>query len=410
MPPGLDPLQRTAGPRPTGRTTALILFSVTLVLLVAALPLALVQHQLGGGLSLFPVIVPFAVVGVIIATRQPANPIGWIMAAIAAIYTLGSDAGAYAVIAFGMGHPDLPLDRLAVAVTQCWIVLPMLLPLPVLLFPDGRRPTSRPWRATIWVYAAVCGMLLIGTAAKDAGAFTDRNIQIDDSGELLIFSQSPQGILDAIGLASFLVLVVIALSWVVRQVVAFRASTGERRQQLKWLVSGGAVAIIGFTFALAFSSASNPSPVLRLLSGAGFLGVIAVPVSIGIGVLKYGLYEIDRIISRTASYAIVTGLLLGTYVTIVALASNVVPKSSALVVATATLTSAAMARPLLRRVQDIVDRRFNRSRYDAAQTLEVFASLLRNQIDIDDVRDDLERIVNAKLEPRTVTVWTREPT
>ena len=132
-------------------------------------------------------------------------------------------------------------------------------------------------------------------------------------------------------------------------------------------------------------------------------------MSIGIGVLKYGLYEIDRIISRTASYAIVTGLLLGTYVTIVALASNVVPKSSSLVVATATLTAAAIARPLLRRVQDIVDRRFNRSRYDAAQTVEVFASLLRNQIDMDDVREDLERIVHAKLEPRTVTVWTRTP-
>ena len=138
-----------------------------------------------------------------------------------------------------MGHPDLPLDRLAVAVTQCWIVLPMLLPLPVLLFPDGRRPTSRSWRATIWVYAAVCGMLLLGTAAQDAGAFTDRNIQVDDSGELLIFSQSPQGVLAAVGQAGFLVLVIIALSWVIRQVVAFRGSTGERRQQLKWLVSGG---------------------------------------------------------------------------------------------------------------------------------------------------------------------------
>jgi hypothetical protein len=385
---------------------ALALFSVTCLLLVAAVALSLLEHQLGGGLSLFPVMLPYAVVGLIIAVRQPHNPIGWIMATIAVIYTLGADAGAYAVYAFRLGHPELPMARLAVALTQSWIVLPMLLPLPVLLFPDGRAPTSRPWRATIWAYSSVCVMLVLGIASQDVAAFTDRTIMVDDSGELLIFSQSSDGVLAALGMVGFVLLVIIAMLWVIRQVVAFYRATGERRQQLKWLVAGGTVAIIGFVFALAFNSAANP--VLRALS-LGFLGVIAVPVSIGVGVLKYGLYEIDRIISRTTSYVIVTGLLVGTYVTVVAVASSLVPNSSSLAVAMATLTAAAIARPLHRRVQDIVDRRFNRSRYDSARTLEAFGSSLRNQVAIDDVREDLERVVKARLEPRTVAVWIRTP-
>jgi len=386
--------------------TALILSSATLVLLVASVPLSIVTDQVGGALSLFPVMAPFALVGLLIARRQPDNPIGWIMIAIAAIYTLGADAGIYAFIAFRMDHPQLPMARLAVALTQCWIVLPMLLPLPVLLFPDGHLPSSLRWRATVWVYGTVCAALLIGTAAKDVAAFTDRHVQVDDSGELKAFSAST-GVSAAVAQVGLLVLVVVALSWVVRQVVRYRRSTGERRQQLKWLVSGGATAIIGFVFALVFSNATNP--VLRVLS-IGFLGVIAVPVSIGVGVLKYRLYEIDRIISRTASYAIVTSVLLVTYGAIVTLASTLVPKSSSLVVAAATLTAAAIARPLLRRVQDGVDRRFNRARYDAAQTVEAFGARLRNVVDADRVRHDLVGVVNDTLQPQSVSVWMMRPT
>ena len=136
---------------------------------------------------------------------------------------------------------------------------------------------------------------------------------------------------------------------------------------------------------------------------------VAVPVSIGVGVLKYRLYEIDRLISRTASYAIVTGVLLGTYATIVALASSVVPRSSSAAVAAATLAAAMIARPLLRRVQDIVDRRFNRARYDALRTVEAFRSRLQNQVDVQRVREDLEGIVNDTLQPQTVMVWIPQP-
>jgi len=386
--------------------TALLVGSLTLLLLVAEIPLSLTAHQLGGGLSQFPLMAPFALVGLIIAGRQPNNPIGWIMLAIGVIYTVGADTGVYAVLAFRMGHPSLPLARLAVALTQCWIVLPMLLPLPILLFPDGRLP-SRRWRITAWVYLAVCVILLIGTATKDAAAFTVRDVQVDSSGELLTFSRQSGGISDVVGLVGFMILAIISLSWVVRQVVAYRRATGERRQQLKWLVSGGGIAIVGFAFALAFSNAQNP--ILRLLS-VGFLGVVAVPVSIGVGVLKYRLYDIDRIITRTTSYAIVTGLLLATYLAVIGLATSIFGKKSSLAVAAATLTAAALARPVLRKVQDMVDRRFNRARYNAIHTVDAFGTRLRNQVDPHHVREDLVETVNATLQPDQVTLWIRQPT
>jgi hypothetical protein len=383
---------------------ALLVGLATVLTLVALVPLSLAAHQFRGGLSQLLVMAPFALVGVIVAARQPKNPIGWILLSIAAVYTVGTDAGVYAVLAFRMGHPHLPLARLAVALTQCWVVLPMLLPLPIVLFPDGRLPSPR-WRASMRVYLAVCVALLVGISVKDSAAFTVSRVQVDGSGELLGFNGSSGGFLDAIGLAGFLALAIISLSWVTYQVVAYRHAIGQRRQQLKWMISGGAVAVIGFVLSLMFNSVQNPS--LRLLS-LGFIGVTAIPIGIGVGVMKYRLYEIDRIISRTTAYLIVSGLLVATYAISVTLASSVLPHSSSLVVAVATLTAAAIARPLLRRVQELIDRRFNRARYDAANTVEAFGHRLRNEVDPDKVREDLIAIATATLQPDAVTIWIRQ--
>jgi hypothetical protein len=203
----------------------------------------------------------------------------------------------------------------------------------------------------------------------------------------------------------FCLFVLIALSWVVRQIVAYRRSTGERRQQLKWLMSGGAIGIIGFSFALVFGTASNS--LARVLS-FGFLGVIAVPVSLGVGVLKYRLYDIDRVISRTLSYTIVTGLLVGLYVGIVTLATRTLPLSSPVGVAASTLAAAALFTPLRRRVQRIVDRRFNRARYDANVTVARFTARLRDEVDLDSVRTELLDVVRRSVEPSTATIWIKQ--
>jgi hypothetical protein len=376
---------------------------VTLPLIAASIPLTVVAHQrLFDALTLLPLMGPFALVGLVIARRQPANPIGWLMLALAPIYTISADTGLYAVIAFRQGHPGLPLARLAVALTGCWIILPLLLPLPILLFPDGRVPPGR-WRWTLWAYLTLGALVVGGVSVDGVRAFTVRHVRVDHAGELV---QGPsKGASAILGGLCFFVATLIALSWVARQVVAYRRSAGARRQQLKWLMSGGAVGVIGFVFALVFNASTNVF--LRALS-LGFLGITAVPVSIGIGILKYRLYEIDRVISRTLSYAVVTGLLVGFYIGLVTLTTRALPLSSPVGVAASTLAAAALFSPLRRRVQHVVDRRFNRARYDADATVAVFSAGLRDEVDLDRVQRELLDVVRRSVQPTQVSVWIKQ--
>jgi hypothetical protein len=392
--------------RLASRQTATVVGVATLLLYVAGVPLAIAtSHQLSGVLAVFAVfalLVPFGVVGLLIGRRQPTNPIGWIMLAVPAAITVSADASSYSVFAFRMGHPGLPLARLAVALTQCWIALPLLLPLPVLLFPTGRVP-SRRWRATLWAYLAICVTLLIGFAIKDVAAFTVRTVRVDSSGELVTLSGS--GKTSPVVPVLFLLFALISLSWVVRQIVAYRRATGDLRQQLKWLMSGGATGIIGLGQAVLFGNSSNAT--VSALSFVGFLGVVAVPVALGVGVLKYRLYDIDRIISRTVAYATVTGLLIGVYVAMIALTTRVIPLSSSVGVAASTLAAVALFTPLRRRVQQRVDRRFNRANYDSAAMVSAFTSRLRDAVQLETVRTDLLTIVSAAVEPSHAALWIR---
>jgi hypothetical protein len=142
-----------------------------------------------------------------------------------------------------------------------------------------------------------------------------------------------------------------------------------------------------------------------VVSDVLLLGVAALPVGIGVAVLKYRLYEIDRIISRTLAYAIVTGLLVGVYAGLVLLATQVLDIKSPVAVAVSTLAAAALFSPVRRRVQKAVDRRFNRARYDADQTVAAFAARLKDAVDLDAVRDDLASVVHQALEPAHVSLW-----
>jgi hypothetical protein len=180
-------------------------------------------------------------------------------------------------------------------------------------------------------------------------------------------------------------IVVLALSFVARQALSWRRASGERRQQLKWLAFGAAVTIVVGMLAANYTAG--------VLSDVLSAGIVALPVTIGIGILKYRLYDIDRIISRTLAYAIVTGLLVGVYAGLVLLATQVLTVKSPVAVAVSTLAAAALFNPLRRRVQRIVDRRFNRARYDADQTVAAFAAHLKDAVDLDSVRDDLARVV-----------------
>ena len=192
------------------------------------------------------------------------------------------------------------------------------------------------------------------------------------------------------------------LAWLGYQVVAWRRSTGERRQQLKWLITGAAVCAACAIAIVAWGTMPTA------LQAVAAFGIAALPASLGIGILKFRLYDIDRIISRTLAYTIVTGLLIGVYAGLVLLATQVLAVSSTVAVAVSTLVAAALFNVLRRRVQRAVDRRFNRARYDADATVALFSARLQDAIDVDSVREDLADVVQRALEPASLSVWLRQ--
>ena len=382
-------------------TTAAILGALALVLLIASLPLSSLSHQLtfndtsgGAGFTLF-----FCGVGVVVARRQPRNPIGWLLIGVVLLVGLSTDAGYYALLRYRLGHPGLPLAPVAVLLTPLWAAAIALLPPVILLFPDGRL-TSRLWRWMLRIYAGLVACVLAVVCAPAIAAVAWQDIHVDSSGDvrsarhLAGWLAHPPQWLATVVLVS---VVVIALSFVAHQVLSWRRASGERRQQLKWLAFGAAV-----TIGLGLLAANFTSGIVSEILSAG---TAALPVSIGIGILKYRLYDIDRIISRTLAYAIVTGLLLGLYAGLVLLATRILSFHTPVAVAASTLAAAALFNPLRRRVQRAVDRRFNRARYDADQTVAAFAARLKDAVDLGSVRDDLAQVVSRALEPAHLSVW-----
>jgi hypothetical protein len=375
---------------------ALALAALAVVLLAGAVPLSVLAHQATGSDLAFTLItVPFAAVGALVAAKQPRNSIGWLLLGLALIVLVGADAGFYSVYAYRIEHHGLLLSRLAVVLATGWAPMIVLLPLPIVLFPDGHVPSGR-WRGTFWAYLALSVIFLLSIGIQDVGAFTDRTVSVDSAGELAALGGTPQGLSAAFSFGLLGLWGLIGLSWVVRLVLDYRRSSGDRRQQLKWLLSGGAVCMTGFLATLAGS-----------LTSAGFIAIAALPLGIGIGILKYRLYEIDRLISRTLSYALLTGTLVGVFAGLVLLTTRVLPFSSPVGVAASTLVAAGLFSPLRVRLQRLVDRRFNRARYDAEVTVAAFAARLRDAVDVESVLDELAAAARRSLEPAHLTVWVR---
>jgi hypothetical protein len=383
---------------------AVALGGLVLALMVALIPLGDFAHQglstSGGGAFLAPV---FGVLGFVVAWRRPGNPLGWLMLGAAGFLVLGGDAGAYAVADYRLHHGGLPLGWVAVLLQPGWAPAIALFGLTVLLFPDGRVPSPR-WRWVLWVYLAVAGAWVAGAVFVSAGAIIGHNVHVAATGDLLLLDR-PTGSAawwGAVQDVFFPLLGVFWLATLVGQALSYRRSSGERRQQLKWLVGGSAVAIVGGALGVPLSD--NPSKIVQIVGSIGIVAVLALPVSMGVAILKYRLYDIDRLISRTLAYAIVTGLLVGVYAAVVAVA-GAASFSSPVEVAAATLAAAALFSPLRRRVQRVVDRRFNRARYDADRMVAEFAARLKDAVDLDAVRVDLAGVVQQTLEPAHVSVW-----
>jgi hypothetical protein len=388
--------------------TALVLGGVLLALLAAAWPFAGLAHlSVNGstGGAQWWTFTPFGVVGFVVAWRKPGNPLGWCLLGLAVAGALSEDGSFYAIAAYRVRHGTLPLGWVAMLAQPGWAITIVLTGLAVLIFPDGTLPSSR-LRWVLWLYLAM-GLVWMGSAyVITLDAIVRHDIRVDSGGNLLALDNGAASpgwwnvlqnvLLVALGLSLLLSLA--------GQVASYRRSSGERRQQLKWLLGGFAVGGAGVVLAIALSHT------------AGFWGVLdhvailaiffAVPVTMGVAILKYRLYDIDRILSRTLAYAIVTGLLVGIYAGLVLLATEVLRVHGTVAVAGATLAAAALFAPVRRRVQHAVDRRFNRARYDADQTVAAFAARLQDAVDLDTVRADLAGVVQAALEPAHLTIWT----
>ena len=389
--------------RRRGGRAALILGVVLLVLCAGGGVLTGLAHQLTLGLAAGAVgFLVFGVTGVVVAYHQPRNPVGWILIAFPLLYLLGADAQYYAVLRYHLGHSGLPFGPAAVLVAPLTQNLPFYaLWLAILLFPDGRVTGAR-WRWVLLVYAVCFAILSVGAFAPAVAAVATHDIRVGAAGDLANPPGMPSWVEHPPGWQVALVLVlgstgVIWLSFVVHQLLSWRHADGVHRQQLKWLASGAAVAL---TLGAGASSATS-----GVVSGLLGSTLIALPISIGVGILRYRLYDIDRIISRTLAYAIVTGLLIGVYTGLVLLTTHLLTFSSSVAVAASTLVAAALFNPVRRRVQNVVDRRFNRARYDADQTVAAFAARLKDAVDLDSVRTDLVTVVQRTLEPAHVTVW-----
>lgn len=332
----------------------------------------------------------FALVGTLLASRRSRNPFGWVLIAFAGTFGVGG-------VADGLLRRDAPpavLDVAAWAAAWTWVPAITILAVGLLLFPDGRLP-SRRWRVVLAIQsAALGGTLLLASALwshRGAGL-----VGVDD--------QWP-GVAGTIGNLLLPLILVGFVGSLASLLVRYRTAGTIVRLQLKWLL----LAVLLLALALTLAAVSDALGIAtdHAQDVLGVVGLFFLPVAIGIAVLRYRLFEIDRIISRTLTYALVTAVLIGVYVGAVVGVGALLPaaRDSDLPVALSTLVVAGLFQPVRRRVQTTVDRRFDRVRYDATRTAEAFAQRLRNEVDLGEVSRDLARTVRHAVAPASISLW-----
>jgi hypothetical protein len=389
-----------AARRPPWPAKTVALTALVLVLLAATVYIGTMTSPAGsvsviGPAALMLMFLTMAAVGQVVARYQPRNPIGFLLLSADACFLLGLVSGGYAMLVYPLHHHGLPLGTVALMLNPVGSAAIVMLPIIVLLFPDGHLP-SRRWKQFLGAAVAIAAYNVAVSEIAIVSAILGHHLRVSADGTPAITGP----FVTTADLAGILIVCAVCVASVVRQVLAWRHASGERRQQIKWLISGVCV------FALfALPSLGVSSQIWEVGIAVGFS---ALPVAIGIGILKYRLYDIDRIISRTLAYAVVTGLLLGVYAGLVLLATRVLAFHTPVAVAASTLAAAALFNPVRRRVQRAADRRFNRARYDADRTVAAFAARLKDAVDLASVRDDLTGVVQETLEPVHVSVWTSE--
>jgi hypothetical protein len=342
----------------------------------------------------------FMVVGALIVAHRPGNAIGWIFSAVGLLAFTGQLAVEYATYAYVTRPGSLPGAILAAWYgSWCWFpTIVLALVFTPLLFPTGELLSPR-WRPAAWLAgAATAALMMLGAlrAELDLGADQVVANPIGVAGV-----ENPEE--SPAGAALFILLVVSGLVAVGSLVLRFRRSRGEERQQLKWFTYA-----VGLLVPLAALADFLPGTVGSLLFA---LPIVLLPVAAGIAILRYRLYDIDRLINRTLVYGVLTALLAGVYAgTVLVLGQGfggVGRDAPSWAVAGATLAVAALFQPARRRIQAVVDRRFNRRKYDAANTVEAFSVRLRDEVDLDALSAELLGVVDQTMQPTKASLWLR---
>jgi hypothetical protein len=348
---------------------------------------------------------PMSTVGTLLAIRVPRNSIGWLLLVAAVFVAVQLLALVYAETSRITAGGSWPGTSIAVWLYANLEFVPSLIMVSgiPLVFPDGRLLSPRwRWLAGLVVATGISGVLGWFRVGLIPYQTVENPFGVALLEPLLDFLNSP-----LYQLAEVLVFVGVIASVAIR----FRRGTSIERQQLKWLIAVTAVAGIAWSGS-AVASAVGATTVVTVLWISGLLALFTLPVAIGIAVLRYRLYEIDRIISRTIGWALVTGLLAVVFAAgVVALQTTLgeVTQGNTIAVALSTLAVAALFQPLRRRVQLAVDRRFDRARYDAQRTVDAFAERLRDEVELDAVEADLRGTITGSVMPSSYGLWLRRP-
>jgi hypothetical protein len=383
-------------------TLAWAVCGTVLVLVACTVWLGLLNRSEAGNMALLVALVAVVVVGGVVASRRPANTVGWLFLASAVCFALDSFSTEYATYGLVTEPGSLPAATL-MAWVQTWAWVPgvmMLFSLLPLYFPNGRLVSPR-WRWVVFfalVFFAVLGIDSAFLSGAPLGEGLANPYKVEAP-------RAVRELLDAVVLpAYFAVLFASAASLVVR----FRRSPGEERQQIKWLAFAVTTIPLWFLVNPAID-AVIPLPIAAIDA----LMFASLPVAAGIAILRYRLYDIDVLINRTLVYGSLTVTLAAVYFGSVVVLQRIFVAitggDSQLTIVASTLAIAALFNPLRRRVQAFVDRRFYRNKYDAARTLEAFAAKLRDETDLDSLSGDVVAVIRETLEPEHASLWLRAP-
>jgi len=332
----------------------------------------------------------FPLVGALILWQRPGHAIGWLLMATGACWAI-------LLVGYGlMGEMSVWLELVVVLAGRLGYTTLIAI---VVLFPSGRAKTPGT-RLLLWATAVAASCVVV------AGLVDPLPLQISQKPNPLAVP-ALSGVVGWFNNQGFMIVPLLMLGALVSLVARWRRSSGSERLQYRWFALAVGLAVIMLvTTSTLFNTMDVPKIVFAIATA---IGLNAVPVAIGVAVTRYRLYEFDRVVSRTISYGLVTVGLLAVYAALVAAASTLFPESSDLAVAAATLAAAALFRPLLRRCQRVVDRRFNRDRYDALATVDQFAGRLRHEVDPSLVSGELLSVLSRTVQPTSAALWLREP-